>query len=139
MKYIKLFEDVFEDNLQDFCEQYLAYLLDDGFKVRIIVRDWMITEIAIFKHDFRYGGNPFDWNLVKDYIIPFLEILSRKYNTNKEIVFSTKSKIHKGTGLVTMSSRQNIKSVIEDSLIDPKPSIDFRNIIKIVVNIKTQC
>lgn len=37
MKYLKLFENFNEDKIIDFCETYLAYLLDDTtFKVRVL-------------------------------------------------------------------------------------------------------
>lgn len=130
MKYIKLFEDLFEDNLQDFCDTYLAYLKDEEFNVYINPMGNR-TEISIFIRDFRYGGNPFEWDNVKDHIIPFLEILRRNYNTNDEVLFYTKNK----TNRVLATSKQNIQSIIDDNLIDPTPSIDFKNIIKIVLNI----
>lgn len=130
MKYIKLFEDLFEDNLQDFCDTYLAYLKDEGFNIYIIPMGNR-TEITLYIRDFRYGGNPFEWDNVKDHIIPFLEILRRNYNTNDEVLFYTKNKTHR----VMATSKQNIQSTIDDNLIDTTPSVDFKNIIKIVLNI----
>lgn len=130
MKYIKLFEDLFEDNLQDFCDTYLAYLKDEGFNIYIIPMGNR-TEITLYIRDFRYGGNPFEWDNVKDHIIPFLEILRRNYNTNDEVLFYTKNKTHR----VMATSKQNIQSTIDDNLIDTTPSVDFKNIIKIVLSI----
>ena len=131
MKYIKLFEDLFEDNLQDFCDTYLAYLKDEGFNVYINPMGNR-TEITIYLRDFRYGGNPFEWDNVKDHIIPFLEMLRKNYNTNDEVIFYTKSKIHR-TEIPFL--RQNIQSVVDDTLPDNRTSIDFKNIIKIILNI----
>lgn len=130
MKYIKLFEDLFEDNLQDFCDTYLAYLKDEGFNIYINPMGNR-TETTIYLRDFRYGGNPFEWDNVKDHIIPFLEMLRRNYNTNDEVLFYTKNKTHR----VMATSKQNIQSTIDDNLIDTTPSVDFKNIIKIVLNI----
>jgi hypothetical protein len=138
MKYIKLFEDLFEerkkrekkrDELQDFCDTYLAYLKDEGFNVYVNPMGNR-TEITIYLRDFRYGGNPFEWNNVKDHIIPFLEILRRNYNTNEEVIFYTKS--NKG---IVATTKQNIQSVVDDNLLDNRTSIDFKNIIKIILNI----
>lgn len=131
MKYIKLFEDLFEDNLQDFCDTYLAYLKDEDFKVYVNPMGNR-TEITIYLGDFRYGGNPFEWNNVKDHIIPFLEILRKNYNTNDEVIFYTKSKLHR---MEIPFLKQNIQSVIDDNLPEVRTSIDFKNIIKIILNI----
>ena len=35
MKHLRSFNEGLKDELQDFCETNLAYLIDDGFKVRI--------------------------------------------------------------------------------------------------------
>lgn len=127
MKYIKLFEGLFENRLKDFCNNHLAYLTDDDFKIYINPIGNR-TEITLFIKDFRYGGNPFKWNDVKDDIIPFLEILRMNYNTNEEVIFYTK----KDNRLEF--SKQNIQSVIDDILVDNN-NIDFKNIIKIILNI----
>ena len=131
MKYIKLFEDLFEDNLQDFCDTYLAYLKDEGFNIYINPMGNR-TEITIYLRDFRYGGNPFEWDNVKDHIIPFLEMLRKNYNTNDEVIFYTKSKLHRTK---IPFSKQNIQSVVDDTLLEVRTSIDFKNIIKIILNI----
>ena len=131
MKYIKLFEDLFEDNLQDFCDTYLAYLKDEGFNIYINPMGNR-TEITIYLRDFRYGGNPFEWDNVKDHIIPFLEMLRKNYNTNDEVIFYTKSKLHR---MEIPFSKQNIQSVVDDTLLEVRTSIDFKNIIKIILNI----
>lgn len=90
MKYIKLFEDFgVDDKLQDFCDNYLAYLIDYGFKVSL-----NYNEISILQPDDGMGllDKTFSWDSVKDYVIPFIEVLYDEYNYDKlsdKIVFYT--------------------------------------------------
>jgi hypothetical protein len=65
----------------------LAYLIDYGFEVRI-----NYNEITILKPDDNYFN--FSWDSVKDYIIPFIEVLYDEYNYDKlwdRVVFYTYS------------------------------------------------
>jgi hypothetical protein len=38
MKHLRRFDESLKDELQDFCDTHLAYLIDEGFKVRIYRR-----------------------------------------------------------------------------------------------------
>jgi hypothetical protein len=104
MKYIKLFEDLFEDNLQDFCDNYLAYLKDEGFNVYInsavSMYGWKNGEITISYPSGSYNPfrninfmlDDFSWDVVKDHFIPFLQMLYKEYNYDKstdKIIFFT--------------------------------------------------
>jgi hypothetical protein len=81
MKYLKrIFEATGEKvELQEFCEMYLAYLIDDGFEVEVIREN-------IFKDSFRIrittetGTITTTWDNIKDKIIPFFSMLVRNYN-----------------------------------------------------------
>ena len=91
MRYIKLFEgwkdvELYYDNLldevKDFTEQSLAYLVDEGWKIDFsiwntkkgyIPVDSRCINISIRKDD---GTS---WDLVKDKILPFLQLLERRY------------------------------------------------------------
>jgi hypothetical protein len=95
MKYIKLFEDLFEDELQDFCDTYLAYLKDDGFNVYINSAGWTDGqgEITILRrNEDGFTLDEFSWDEVKDHFIPFLQMLYKEYNYDKstdKIIFFT--------------------------------------------------
>jgi hypothetical protein len=91
MKYIKLFESwedirLYYDNLldevKDFTEQSLAYLVDEGWELDFniwnnrkgyIPVNSRCINISIRKDD---GTS---WDLVKDKILPFLQLLERRY------------------------------------------------------------
>jgi hypothetical protein len=84
MMYLKRFneasflpKDISE--LQYFCENYLAYLLDEGFGIR--VRHGSREDrarIEFYKDDVHFPV-PFNWNDVKDHYIPFYQMLSKEY------------------------------------------------------------
>jgi len=74
MKHLKRFNettDNFKEELQDFCEMNLAYLLDEGTKIEIIdFPDNALIEIKL---------PPTYWDDIKDHMIPFLTRLQNKY------------------------------------------------------------
>jgi hypothetical protein len=98
MKHIKPFNESKEnlkEELQDFCETSLAYLLDDGYNVSLSIRDKVkypekqhiiaslglpqetsTGYLALRPYD---GYRKFHWDDVKDHYIPFLQMLVRRY------------------------------------------------------------
>jgi len=84
MKHLKSFNEssfLSEDlnELQSFCETYLAYLIDEGFGVR--VRHGSCKDrarIEFYKEEVHFPV-PFNWNDVKDHYIPFYQMLSKEY------------------------------------------------------------
>ena len=79
------------DELRDFCQGYLAYLLDDGFRVsipanrsRALIR--MAGEGMVFLLLPPNPGTTFRFYEVKDDFLPFLQMLVRDYN-----LFDTRS------------------------------------------------
>jgi hypothetical protein len=93
MKHLKKFNEGLQldevNELKDFCETSLAYLIDEGFEVSC--RDESSTNFVGKRQTQEdlimitlYLPNvprlkQFDWNDVKDYYIPFLQLLSRRY------------------------------------------------------------
>jgi hypothetical protein len=118
MKYIKLFE-AFDrwsrdqkSELQDYCETNLAYLMDEGFKIRIgqnltlNSKEYNNISIQITKKDSADTSDidreDFFWEDVKDQIIPFVLRLEKEYDIEKlrilteEGVYYIKSDFEKG-------------------------------------------
>ena len=86
------------DSLQDFCDTYLAYLLDDGFKVVIDNKFEDLFTIRLTQSsdngNWLESDNPFIWDSIKDHYVPFLQMLSRNYKVsdfagNKQIFVIT--------------------------------------------------
>jgi hypothetical protein len=89
MKYLKrIFESTTTEELQDFCETNLAYLLDDG-EFDVLVRDDVYGKkfngiqymIHIKKSKL---GERFKWIDVKEHIIPLLHVLNREYRISRD-------------------------------------------------------
>jgi hypothetical protein len=91
--YSQFINEAFDKNsIKDFCERYLAYLLDDeDYSIELTVPRrggtsfWTNSEgpqIAISKK-----GDLIRWNDVKDHMIPFLTILNKEYNCFPDIDF----------------------------------------------------
>lgn len=85
MKYLKRFnESVSEEDLRDFCESSLAYLMDEGFTIKIYSNDDPRTRLP--RGEFNIwlqkdnAKSFFKWDDVKDYYIPFLRLLSNRYD-----------------------------------------------------------
>jgi hypothetical protein len=101
MKYIRKFNEgknlpgaitVITDELKEFCSENLAYLIDGGFQISystgFIMQDYY-TGVSISKKvdnspDYLSGierlrYKVFNWHDIRDDVIPFFDILSRKY------------------------------------------------------------
>ena len=134
MKHIKTFNEAitwnpaeFKQELQEFCEINLAYLLDDTVDLYVTnASDW--DEYSSWQEDLHriqlnitlpFGTlaeyniprrSPKKWNEIKDHMIPFLIRLNKEY----EVI----NPVHLDTTLT-----HNTKNKIED-LINDKPSFD---------------
>jgi hypothetical protein len=73
-------ESVNKEELQDFCETYLAYLLDnDDFKIKA----------SIYYVEFE-NQKGFKWDQIKNFFIPFLVHLNNKYDISTINIFTSK-------------------------------------------------
>lgn len=92
MRYLKKFESIdLEKDLKDFCETYLAYLLDGDFELSVIWKGRDTNRWKFYmgpEKDFYninlvklndYVATGFTWNEVKDSYIPFLHMLDKQY------------------------------------------------------------
>lgn len=73
----------FREEIQEFCENCLAYLIDEDFSIETNI--YHLDPVSIsFVLIRRFTGEVepilFSWNEVKDYYIPFLQMLLKKYN-----------------------------------------------------------
>lgn len=81
------------EQLKDFCEENLVYLLDEGFQLKYDTHSIYFPEIRTIHHDGDAGVNVkiicpnyrksilpnTHWSDIKDYIIPFLQRLCNEY------------------------------------------------------------
>lgn len=104
MKHLRKFNESkfsLREDLQEFCDTYLAYLYDEGFKIDLndLPNSWepdfhatgsMTKLIRITKPspDMGYRVN-FYWKDIEDNFIPFIEVLQQKYYLRTNIEFIT--------------------------------------------------
>lgn len=65
--------------LQYFCENYLAYLIDEGFGIRVRYGSRKDRARVEFYKEDHIHPVPFNWDDVKDHYIPFYQMLSKEY------------------------------------------------------------
>ena len=120
MKHIKTFNEAitwnpeeFKQELKEFCEDNLAYILDDSDLYVTNVSDW--DEYSSWQEDLHkirlsFNRKSKKWDEIKDHIIPFLIRLNREYEVNSVYLDTT--------------LRYNSKYKIDD-LINDKPIFDY--------------
>ena len=86
MRYLKRYnESVSEEDLREFCESSLAYLMDEGFTIKIY-GERTLPYSSLPKGQFNIwlqkdnAKSFFKWDEIKDYYIPFLQLLSNRYD-----------------------------------------------------------
>lgn len=96
MRFLRKFNESLEgkEELQDFCEMNLAYLLDEGFFIDISLQGG--TYIIILRKQSitnRYGVTTpyFRWSDIKDHYIPFIERIQKKYELASDYISFTDS------------------------------------------------
>ena len=140
MKHLKRFNEGLSSNefneLKEFSENCLAYLLDEGFELELVDRNGRESNDPSFDEDAEYfwidlygpWGEPdrygdqtkagFSWDQIKDYYIPFLKLVQKRYTLtdgdwNKDLVLF---KIEQGTDVETAFKRFEVEDVIDDKI-----------------------
>ena len=115
-----------KEEVQDFCETYLAYLIDDGYQIKVFKdNDWKRTHDSIrivFLHDTNWD-NPtnIEWDRIKDNFIPFLSMLDKSYTISKGKVYNEK--------VIEIDNQEYILSdVIDDKIFYNKLRFRFKHI-----------
>jgi hypothetical protein len=129
MKYLKKFNESVHDDkveeLKEFCNSSLLYLLDDGYSIDYD-NSWLsiggYIDITLSKKvsTGRYSTLPFNWIDVKYDYIPFLESLTKKYEIKGGTTISNPEYVEV---LFDMRNIRNLKYTVKNILDD-----DLKNI-----------
>ena len=126
MKHLKRFNESLTtdevDELKEFCEMNLIYLIDEDFTVDIDSRFGTTGNVSFnFKRE-----SGFTWDEIKDHFIPFLQRLSNKYVIIDRIMIS-----FQGTGIDTET---RVESLINNDIgtVLPSETLIRRIFIRIV-------
>jgi hypothetical protein len=100
MKYLKrIFESVTREELLDFCETNLAYLVDEGYEIFVKEdRDRSLLFALTIPSDISTeedtDAGEFKWGDIKDHFIPFLTRLNKNYSVGKAQFFTNRTKTY---------------------------------------------
>lgn len=135
MRYLKKFNEVIsQDDLKVFCEQYLAYLLDEGYALDFRQFD-RISQIDLVKpkYNTQHGswspgfGGPvdwMDWDKIKDHFIPFLQMLDKEYDIKENsLLFQARGAVQVRIpfqDVIDDKVEENIFNVTKSSFAFPK-------------------
>jgi hypothetical protein len=78
-----------KEELRDFCETYLAYLLDEGFELRIYGGSQLTSNDNVIKQNpfqislVKQDQSIFSWHDIIDQFLPFLKFLKDNYNLER--------------------------------------------------------
>lgn len=88
MKYLRYINESYDlSTIRNFCEEYLAYLIDDGFKIEVVESYGYYEKFPILEIS---RDEKFKWSDIKDTVLPFLIILRDEYNMQHAVIFYQK-------------------------------------------------
>ena len=110
MKHLKRFNESnsYEEELKDFCEGYLAYLLDDGDYELFTYTYVEHFKILLCEKDRSY----IEWDNIKEHFIPFLSMLDKNYSIESGEIYDEKAIDIDGTEYL-------ISDLIDDNIYQP--------------------
>jgi hypothetical protein len=85
--YVRLKGDDLQDELDDLCEQFLAPLADDGFTYAVRPAWHGEFDIRLYLTGGSMVNKLYDYSLVMDRFIPFVRVLSRRYELAQLVYF----------------------------------------------------
>ena len=127
MKYLKTFEtidfnDIFSLNgsrakreeLKDFCETYLAYLMDDSIKELKVGKPTLLqTEKYVCYNVEIYFNKSVHWDQIKDQFIPFLQMVQKEYVGRLTLIFFYISSLF---CLISLFKKSILNELLEDKI-----------------------
>jgi hypothetical protein len=136
-----------EQEIKDFCEMNLAYLMDDGLKV-LVSPDYFDLKVIDYKVtlSFRLLANK-RWGQIKDQVIPFLTHLRNEYDLvadlgNMKVDYSQKVFLTNNIRVEIIGSATtypdwfNVDDVISEGIVPAGRLVDDYKISKIQFKIK---
>jgi hypothetical protein len=124
MRYIKLFEGWLEDDLLEFTQVHLAYIMDDGFEVS--TSDGSNNYAGICTKIYLEKLSGFTWEEIVDRFSPYIYMLNKEYRI-LEIVF-----YQNGGRQYQYDTRKDIKELLSGEA-DQYLTNKFYTMIRIIV------
>jgi hypothetical protein len=125
----KRFTFEFQEELKDFCETHLAYLVDDGYSIRVATNTTSLKRFDEENDNQIYASlvdcdeqivdtiddpRNFNWDNIKNSFIPFIQHLSKQYNIGRIYMYGYPS-----TTSECMSYTYTVQKILDDDNIVP--------------------
>jgi len=130
-RYNESLDDTEVDELKDFCETSLAYLMDEGFEISCTENKYLYLSLPGKQLRYSLAKDPFDWNDIKDHFIPFVQLLSRRYELKH---FGDRRSDH----VVLFQGDRNKYATVEQVINDDLPTAVYHNLWCIVIEIRNK-
>jgi hypothetical protein len=131
MKYLKTFEtidfnDIFSLNgsrakreeLKDFCETYLAYLMDDSIEELKVGKPTLLqTEKYVCYNVEIYFNKSVQWDQIKVHFLPFLQMVQKEYDFREDNIGRMCSMAWRVEDtLVTIPKQYTLNELLDDKI-----------------------
>ncbi len=143
MRYLKLYENYTNniEELDNFCEENLSFLIDNGFSAYATSNNIVIKK---GNRNILMDRKEFSWNDVKEEIIPFLEKLNEYYNiidrvNNYQIVLQNPSYKSDFSHITDYYKYEDVINDVMDNSYNKQcmtPLVNLNNLTTIVIGIK---
>jgi hypothetical protein len=88
------------NSIHDYCKMYLSYLIDDGFIIKVSSVSVIPMTNDIHRINLSKGSVYFNWNQIKDSLIPLLLMLKQDYILDDKITFLGISRINSASTII---------------------------------------
>jgi hypothetical protein len=107
------------DELKDFCETYLAYLMDDSIKELKVGKPRLLqTDKYVCYNVEIYFNKSVHWDKIKDHFLPFLQMVQKDYifrEDNKDKMCSIAWEVH-GLNNLSISIPYTLQELLDDEV-----------------------
>jgi hypothetical protein len=107
------------DELKDFCETYLAYLMDDAIKeLKVGSPRLLQTDRYVCYNVEIYFNKSVHWDKIKDHFLPFLQMVQKDYifrEDNKDKMCSIAWEVH-GLNNLSISIPYTLQELLDDEV-----------------------
>jgi hypothetical protein len=107
------------DELKDFCETYLAYLMDDAIKELKVGKPRLLqTDRYVCYNVEIYFNKSVHWNQIRVHFLPFLQMVQKDYifrEDNKDKMCSIAWEVH-GLNNLSISIPYTLQELLDDEV-----------------------
>jgi hypothetical protein len=107
------------DELKDFCETYLAYLMDDSIKELKVGKPRLLqTDNYVCYNVEIYFNKSVHWDKIKDHFLPFLQMVQKEYvfrEDNKDKMCSIAWEVQ-GLNNLSISIPYTLQELLDDEV-----------------------